>query len=197
MEHPHTHSNWFATYTHSCQEKRVVQHFQVRDIEYFLPVYRMINHWKNGLRVPIERPLFPGYVFVKAGIKDRVRILEVPGVHSIVGTGREPAALDYEEIEALRRGVRVSNPEPHPFLKVGTKARIRRGPLEGMGGIVIRQKNTFRVILSIDLIMKSISVEVDEADLEIVSQKSLPLPLPLCNAFPRVNPPLSENANKL
>lgn len=165
--------NWFAAYTHSCQEKRVVRHFQVRNIEYFLPVHQTVNKWKNGLRVPVERPLFPGYVFFKAERRDKVRILEVPGVHSIVGTGREPTSLPYEEMEALRRGVRVLNAQPHPFLKAGTRALIRRGPLEGMAGIVIRQKNTCRIILSIDLIMKSISVEVDESELETVD-KELP-----------------------
>jgi transcription antitermination factor NusG len=163
---------WFAAYTHSCQEKRVAQQLSTRNIEFFLPVHRTISHWKNGLRVPIERPLFPGYVFVKAGRADRIRILEAPGVHSIVGVGREPISLPYEEMEALRRGVRSLNVEPHPYLRTGEKVVIRRGPLEGMTGIVVRQKNNVRVILSIDLIMKSISVEVDGNDLEIVGQHS-------------------------
>lgn len=163
---------WFAAYTHSCQEKRVAQQLATRNIDFFLPVHRTISHWKNGLHVPIERPLFPGYVFVKAAREDRVRILEAPGVHSIVGVGREPVSLPYEEMEALRRGVRLLNVEPHPYLNAGQKVLIRKGPLEGMTGIVIRQKNNVRVILSIDLIMKSISVEVDGQDLEIVGLHS-------------------------
>jgi len=164
--------SWYAAYTHSCHEKRVAQHFSTRNIEFFLPVHRTISHWKNGLRVAIERPLFAGYVFVKAQREDKVRILEVPGVHSIVSAGREPTPLPYEEMEALRRGVRLLNVEPHPFLKAGEKVHIRRGPLEGMTGIVIRQKNSVRVVLSIDLIMKSISVEVDADNLEVVAQDS-------------------------
>jgi transcription antitermination factor NusG len=72
----------------------------------------------------------------------------------------------------LRRGVRLLNVEPHPYLNAGQKVLIRTGPLEGMTGIVVRQKNDVRVILSIDLIMKSISVEVDGKDLEIVGQHS-------------------------
>jgi transcription antitermination factor NusG len=164
--------SWYAAYTHSCQEKRVAQHFSTRNIEFFLPVHRTISHWKNGLRVPIERPLFAGYVFVKTNREDKVRILEVPGVHSIVGAGREPIPLPYEEIEALRRGVNSLKVEPHPFLKAGERVLIRKGPLEGMTGIVIRQKNGVRVVLSIDLIMKSISVEVDTNDLEVVAQDS-------------------------
>ncbi len=163
---------WFAAYTHSCQEKRVAQQLTTRNIDYFLPVHRTISHWKNGLRVPIERPLFPGYVFVKANREDKVRILEAPGVHSIVGVGREPISLPYEEMEALRRGVSLLNVEPHPYLKAGDKVLIRKGPLEGMTGIIVRQKNSVRVVLSIDLIMKSISVEVDGNDLEIAGRNS-------------------------
>jgi transcription antitermination factor NusG len=162
--------NWFAAYTHSCQEKRVTQQLSTRNIEVFLPVHRTIRHWKNGLHVQIERPLFPGYVFVKAHREDKVRILGAPGVHSIVGVGREPSPLPYEEIEALRRGARLLNLEPHQYLNAGEKVLIRKGPLEGMTGFVIRQKNSVRVVLSIDLIMKSMSVEVDLEDLEVVGQ---------------------------
>jgi len=161
---------WFAAYTHSCQEKRVAQHLSTRDIEFFLPVHRTISHWKNGLRVPIERPLFAGYIFVKMCRESKTRVLEVPGVHSIVGAGREPIPLPYDEMEALRRGVGLLNVEPHPFVKAGEKVLVRRGPLEGMTGIVLRQKNNVRVILSIDLIMKSISVEVATQDLETVAE---------------------------
>src|SRR5579863_7954340 len=108
---------WFAAYSFSCQEKRVAKHLSARRIEFFLPVHRKINLWKNGLRMLIERPLFPGYVFVKIDCKERVRVLELPGAHSIVGAGRQPTALPYEEIEALRRGMRLLKAEPHPYLK--------------------------------------------------------------------------------
>ncbi len=166
---------WFAIYTLSCQEKRVAQHLSMRGIEHFLPVHRKMNRWKNGLKVLIERPLFPGYVFTKIDAHDRVRVLELPGVHSIVGTGRQPVALPYGEIEALRNGMDLVNAEPHPFLKSGDTVLIRKGPLEGMTGIVVRQKNTTRVVLSLDLIMKSISVEVDGEDLEAVRSPSAQL----------------------
>lgn len=159
---------WFAAYTFSCHEKRVAQHLSTRRIDFFLPVHKKVNRWKNGLRMLIESPLFPGYVFVKIDSKDRVRVLELPGVHSIVGVGREATPLPNEEIEGLRRGMDTLNAEPHPLLKFGEKVIIRNGPLEGLTGIVVRQKNTTRVILTLDLIMKSVSVEVDEHDLELV-----------------------------
>lgn len=157
---------WFAAHTGSCQEKRVALHLSARNIEFFLPVHRVISAWKNGLRVPIERPMFPGYVFVKIERGSRVRVVELPGVHSIVGAGREPIALPSEEIEALRQGIHLRNAEPHPYLNVGDRATIRTGPLAGMTGIVVRKKNGYRLVLSVDLIMKSVSVEVDGQELE-------------------------------
>lgn len=163
---------WFALYTWSCQEKRVAQHLSARNIDFFLPLYRRVSRWKNGLRVPIDSPLFPGYVFVKIERREKVRVLELPGAHSIVGTGREPAPLPSEEIEALRQGIHLLNAEPHPYLSVGDRARVRRGPLEGMTGIVVRKKNRCRIVLSLELIMRSVSVEVDDQDIETLETSS-------------------------
>jgi len=164
---------WFAAYTFSCHEKRVAQHLSTRHIDFFLPVHRKVNHWKNGLRRLIERPLFPGYVFVKMDSRDKVRVLELPGVHSIVGAAHKPVPLPYAEIEALRGGLHQLNAEPHPILKSGERVLICKGPLEGITGIMVRQKNSTRVILTLDLIMKSISVEVDGQDLETVGHDSV------------------------
>jgi transcription antitermination factor NusG len=158
--------DWYAAYTCSCQERRVALHLAAHNIEYFLPVHRSLNLWKNGLRVTIEKPLFPSYVFVKIEKSARVRVLQIPGVHSIVSTGREPAALPGEEIEALRQGLHFLHAEPHPYLNVGDRARILRGPLAGMTGIVLRRKNGCRLVVSLDLIMKSFSVEIAATDLE-------------------------------
>jgi transcription antitermination factor NusG len=166
--------HWFAAYTCSRQEKRVAQHLSTRRIEYFLPVHRKISLWKNGLRMLIERPLFPSYVFVKIDCNDRVRVLELPGVHSIVGAGRQPIPLPFEEIEALRQSMHLVNAQPHPLLKSGETVLIRKGPLEGMTGIMVRQKNSTRVILTLDLIMKSISVEVNGQDVEVVGRDPTP-----------------------
>ena len=159
---------WFAANTGSCQEKRVAQHLSTRDIEFFLPVYRTISRWKNGLRATIERPLFPGYVFVRIDRTEKVRVLELPGVLSIIGAGREPISLPTEEIQALREASELMNLEPHAYLNAGSSARVLRGPLSGMTGIVVRRKNKTRLVLSVDLIMKSVSVEIAEQDLEPV-----------------------------
>jgi transcription antitermination factor NusG len=157
---------WFAVYTLSCREKQVSRHMEIHSIEHFLPVTKSRRRWKNGCTVLIEEPLFPGYLFVRIDRMARNQVLAVPGVHSIVGTGKDPIPLPQFEIETLRRSIDSLKIEPHPYLSVGERATILRGPLAGMTGIVTRKKNGLRFILSLDLIMKSVAVEVDAADLE-------------------------------
>lgn len=158
--------NWYAVYTSPCHEKRAAEHLAAREIEHFLPLYSLARRWKDGRTVTREMPLFPSYLFVHASRGERAIILSTPGILSIVGTSRGPIALPMSDMESLRAGLRLCNAIPHPFLNVGEKARIRTGPLAGMQGIVLRQKNSARVVLTVDLIMKSVAIEVDAADLE-------------------------------
>jgi len=157
---------WFAVYTLSCREKQVSRHMEIHSIEHFLPVTKSRRRWKNGCTALIEEPLFPGYLFVRIDRSARTQVLAVPGVHSIVGTGKDPIPLPQFEIETLRRTVDLLKMEAHPYLNVGERATILRGPLAGMTGIMVRKKNGLRFVLSLDLIMKSVAVEVDAADLE-------------------------------
>ena len=160
-------TKWFAVYTSSRHEKRVAQHLRQREIEFYLPLYRKESKWSDGSRVMLELPLFPGYIFVRIQRTERVRVLAVPGALAVVGgTGREPAPLPDEAIDALRSGLHLRPIEPHPLLTVGQRARIRYGALSGMEGVVVRYKNRFRVILTLEHIMQSVAVEVDASDLE-------------------------------
>ena len=160
---------WFAVYTISRHEKRVAQHLTQREIEFYLPLYRSQRKWSDGSRVTLELPLFPGYLFVRIKRTERVRVLDVPGALTVVGgTGREPVALPDDAVEALRAGLHLRRAEPHPLLTVGQRARIRSGALAGMEGVVLRMKNSFRVILTLDHIQRSIAVEVGGQDLEPV-----------------------------
>lgn len=166
---PHFVANWFAAFTSPRHEKRVEQHLRQRDVETFLPIYHAPRKWRNGLNVVLDLPLFPGYIFVRIRRSERVRVLEVPGVLAIVGgTAGEMARLPEAEVEALRCGLHSRLAEPHPLLTVGRRARIRSGALAGLEGIVIRKKNSLRVVLTMDLIMQSIAVEVDGEELEPV-----------------------------
>ncbi len=161
-------AQWFAAYTSSRHEKRVALHFAEREIEAFLPLYATRHRWKNRCEVTVELPLFPNYVFVRTAARERVRILEVPGVLALVGTGKIPAPLPDFEIEMLRSGVGLRRIEPHPYLVIGERVRITAGPMTGMEGVLVRKKNNFRVVLALDAIMRSVAVEVDAEDLEPV-----------------------------
>ena len=167
--------HWFAVYTTARHEKRVDQHLRMRDIEHYLPLYQAQRKWSDGSRVTLDLPLFPGYIFVRIKRAERVRVLEVPGVLAIVGgTGRAPAPLPEADIEALRFGLHLRCAEPHPLLQVGQRARIKSGALAGMAGVVVRKKNSFHVVLTMDAIMQSIAVEVDANELEPLDSPCLP-----------------------
>jgi len=165
-------ANWFAAYTNSHHEKRVASHFTERQIKSFLPLYATRHRWKNRCGVNLELPLFPNYVFVRIDPRERVRVLEVPGVVSLVGFGRILAPLPDFEIEALRSGLGQRRIEPHPYLVIGERVRIKAGPMTGMEGVLVRKKNNFRVVLALDVIMQCVAVEVDADDLEPAAKYS-------------------------
>jgi transcription antitermination factor NusG len=158
---------WFALYTTSRHEKRVAQHLTQRQIEYYLPLYRSERKWSDGSRVTLDLPLFPGYLFIHIPRSERGRVLAVPGALTVVGgTGGEPAPLPDATIDALRTGLKLRPAQPHPLTTAGQKVRIRSGALSGFEGVVVRSKNGFRVVLTLEHIMQSYSVEVDLEDLE-------------------------------
>jgi transcription antitermination factor NusG len=159
-------ARWFAVYTHSRHEKMAAKHFAERDIQYFLPLYRKVHRWAKRSSVTLELPLFPNYVFVCVTPRQRVAVLGVPGVLAIVGRGHIPSALPNDEIELLRTGLDRCKCEPYPHLVVGERVRIRAGSMEGMEGILIRRKNDLRVVLTLDLIQRSVAVEVNADDVE-------------------------------
>jgi transcription antitermination factor NusG len=158
--------NWFAAYTLSRHEKRTAQILSARQIESFLPLYTALHRWRNRCAKNIDLPLFPNYVFVRIAPRERRRVLEVPGVVSLVGFGRTLAPLPAPQIEALRSGISQRKLEPHPYLVVGEKVRIKTGAMSGLEGVLIRKKNHFRIVLALDVIMQSVAVEVDALDLE-------------------------------
>lgn len=164
---------WYAIYTRPSHEKRVVEHFALRAIECYLPSYRTTRRWKNRCKVELELPLFPGYVFARFPWCQHARVVEVPSVVSIVGNGREPLPLQHSEIASLRSGLNLRKAEPHPYLNIGERARIKAGPLAGFEGIVVRNTNGLRVVLTLQQIMKSVAVEVEECDLELIRDSSL------------------------
>jgi transcription antitermination factor NusG len=161
---------WFAVFTKSHHEKKVSHQLKQQNIESFLPMYSQVHQWTNRRRVTVQLPLFPNYIFVRIDGRERGRVLRLPGVLSIVGRGYDPAPLPDFEIESLRSGLHLRKFEPHPFLVVGTRVRIKMGALEGMEGVLLRNKNNLRVVLTVALINRGVAIEVDADDVEPVSQ---------------------------
>jgi transcription antitermination factor NusG len=157
---------WYAAYTSANHEKTVAVQLDQRSVEHFLPLYDSVRRWRDR-RVELQLPLFPGYLFVRLALRDRLQVLQVPGVARLVGFNGTPAALPRGEIEALRTSLSSTvRAEPHPYLTVGRKMRVKTGPLVGLEGILVRKKNSIRFVISIDLIMRSMAVEIDASELE-------------------------------
>jgi transcription antitermination factor NusG len=161
--------NWYALYTCPRHEKCVAQQVEQRSIACFLPMYRSVRRWKDR-RKELELALFPGYVFVRLALQDRLRVLQLPGAVHLVSFNGQPAVLPEAEIEGLRqRLARGGSLEPHPYLRVGRRVRVCGGPMLGLEGIIVRRKDRCRVVFSLDLLMRSAAVEVDECDVEPIA----------------------------
>src|SRR5690349_9939752 len=161
FEEPH----WYAAYTCANHEKRVSAELGMREVEHFLPLYSSLRRWKDR-RVQLELPLFPGYVFVRLALRDRLRVVQIPSVARLVGFNGLPTALPDNEMEIMRSGLSQSlRAEPHPFLTVGRHVRIIRGPFAGLEGVLKRKKSGMRVVVSLELIQRSVAVDVDATDL--------------------------------
>jgi transcription antitermination factor NusG len=157
---------WYAAYTCANHEKRVRDQLEERSVESFLPLYETVRRWKDR-RMHLQLPIFPGYVFVRMGLADRLRVLQVPSVVRLVGFNGQLSALPDEEMDGLKKSLAMGVlAEPHPFLGVGRRVRVKAGPLAGVEGIVIRRKNRLRLVISLELIQRAAMVEVDAADLD-------------------------------
>ena len=159
-------SSWYAVYTCARHEKRVKQQLDLRQIRCALPLYRAVHRWKDR-RKELDLPLFPSYIFVNLALANRVRVLEIPGVVSFVCSQGKPLVLPRHEIgpfladHGAGRGI-----EPHPFVQVGRQVRLRNGPLAGLEGTLLRWKEGLRLVVSIDMLMRSVAVEVSAEDVE-------------------------------
>jgi transcription termination/antitermination protein NusG len=151
---------WYAVYTRSHQERMVQTQLDGRGVENFLPTYERISQWKDRKKL-IQMPLFPGYLFVKIALIKRLEVLKVYGAVQIVGNSTGPIPVPEDQIATVRTFVEVGlRCDPHPYLKVGKKAKIKEGPLAGFEGILVRKKSKSLFVMSVDLIQRSVSVEL-------------------------------------
>lgn len=152
---------WFALQVRTRHESGVANYLRGQGYESFLPLYKCRKRWSDRVK-EVQTPLFPGYLFCRFDAQDRLPIMKTPGVMQIVGVNRVPVAVDESEINAIQTLVATGLPnQPWPFLQVGEKVRIESGSLCGIEGILMDFKGSHRLVLSITLLQRSVSVEID------------------------------------
>jgi transcription antitermination factor NusG len=166
-------AQWYAVRTLPRHEKRVRDRIAGRNVECYLPLFQTVHRWKNGCKAKVEMPLFPTYLFVAIEYAHRGRVLDIPGVQSFVGAGRQPLPVPDGEIEKLRSGLPLHNARPHARLTAGQTVQITAGPLAGLSGVLVRQKEGLRVVLSVEMLMQAVAVEVDADDIEAINKVDL------------------------
>ncbi len=159
--------NWFALRVRPKHERTVATHLARLGLREYVPLHRVRRRWSDRVK-ELDAPLFPGYIFSGFPYSERLRVLNAPGVESIVG------AVDDSEIAALRTLVASGKPLSHlPFLRVGQSVFIESGPLAGIHGVVLRDESAWRVVVSVEALDRSIAVEVDREVLQIWPSTSL------------------------
>jgi transcription antitermination factor NusG len=156
--------SWFAVWTRSRHESRVVQQLQQKGIESFLPTITRWSRWKDRKK-RIDWPLFPGYCFARFDARVALPVLTCSGVVSLVSCDGTPASIPDEEIEHVR--VLVTSElqyDPCPLIHEGMAVRVVSGPLRGVRGRLVRKGAHARLVLAVDLIGQAVSVEIDAAD---------------------------------
>jgi transcriptional antiterminator NusG len=163
-------SAWFALYTRSRFEKKLLSELTEKAIEVFLPMREVISRWKDRKK-KIWMPLFPGYIFVNHinTSSNRYRILNIPGAVRFVGIEGQAEPIPEEQILSIRKFLETSiSVDPYPYMKVGTRVEIVAGPLKGIRGMLVQKKGRFRFVLQVDLIRQAVSIEIDAADVRSV-----------------------------
>jgi len=153
--------NWNAIYTRHQHEKSIAQVLSNKGFNVFLPLYQTVHRWRSRTQ-NLQLPLFPCYVFVEGAQRNRIQVVGTPGVHSIVTYGRTAAIVPPEQIVNLRRLVEDSaQAQPHEYLQSGDRVKVIAGSLQGVEGILVRAKGSYRLVVSVEMLGRSAAVEID------------------------------------
>jgi transcriptional antiterminator NusG len=162
-------SNWYAILTKARHEKRVAAQFEEKRVCTFLPILNQIHKWSDR-RKKVEVPMFSCYAFVRMvqTVEERLKVLRTPGVLSFVGSERQGTPIPDEQIESLRTAISENIPcFPHPFIRAGKRVRIRGGSLDGVEGILMPQGRDQKLVISVELLQRSVSIRVEGYDIEL------------------------------
>ncbi len=164
--------DWYALYVKSRFEKYVTTQLEAKGYETYLPTYICKRKWSDRIKT-LTLPLFPSYVFCRFDIHARLPVVIIPGVVTILGAGKSPIPIDRLELSAVRQITESQlQAQPHRYLAVGEIVRVETGPLEGLVGIILRTKGSDRLVVSVSLLMRSVSVEIDRNCVSPIRERS-------------------------
>jgi transcription antitermination factor NusG len=154
-------TRWYALTVRHQHERQTEHALQSRGWETLVPLYRSRSQWSDRFK-EIDVPLFAGYIFCQFPLDQRIHVMDTPGVAKIVGFGGAPVPLEDREIADIRLLVASAIPlRPWPYLQPGDRVRVERGPLRGVEGTLLRTKDRWRLVIGVELLQRSIAVEVD------------------------------------
>jgi transcription antitermination factor NusG len=152
--------SWFALRVRPRYEKNVSLTLAGKGYQEYLPLYRCRHQWSDRVKA-VDLPLFGGYVFSRFDPLKRLPILTIPGVLSVVSFGRGPEPVDPAELDTIRRIAESGVPaEPWPFLRVGQRVRVERGPLAGIEGVLLQLRSQARIVVSVSMLQRSVAAEI-------------------------------------
>lgn len=166
---------WYAVHTRSNFEKKVALELDRKGIETFLPAFCEVHRWKDRKKT-VEIPYFPSYIFVR--IEDeperRLDVLRTNGTVRILGNAGAIEPIPEAEIDRFQRLVasRLSV-QSHPFMKEGASVRVKAGPLQGIEGLLVQVRNQNRLLLSLNLLARSVATEIDLCDVELIRSSAV------------------------
>jgi transcription antitermination factor NusG len=161
--------SWYAVHTRARHEKRVAAQFEEKRVCTFLPLLHQIHRWSDRRR-KVEVPLFSCYAFVRMAqtVEERLKVLHTPGVLGFVGSERQGTPIPDEQIESLRTAIRENIAcFPYPFIREGRRVRIRGGSLDGVEGILVRQGVDQSLVVSVELLRRSVAIRVEGYEIEL------------------------------
>jgi transcription antitermination factor NusG len=162
---------WYAVQVASQMESKVALGLQARQYEIFAPTYKERRTWSDRSKT-LELPLFPGYIFCRLADENIGLAVSTPGVRRIVGFGGKLCPIQDEELETIRKLAILGDSIPVPYATLGEKVEITEGPLAGIVGVITRLKSGCRLIVSVELIMKSISIDIEESQLAPIALRA-------------------------
>ena len=161
-------ANWFALAVKPQHERAVAEQLAAYGLEAYVPLYRSRRNWSDRVKT-IELPLFPCYVFSRFALENRLKVIRMGSVISIVGFGGIPTPISQEEIDFVRllagQGLLIT---PWAVLHMGERVRVREGPLCGVEGILVRERGSFRVVVNVEILNRAVALEIERSLLEPV-----------------------------